>query len=206
MHEVNNPLEALGNLVYLADVASGDGEMVHEYLRIAEEQLAHVQDIARRTLSFYRPNAIREAVDIVQVLDSALHMHKPQITTKSIEVCRHQPGVASVSANPGQLLQIFTNLIANSIDALPEQGRLHVRVSRSTEHFNILIADNGCGIPADQRHRLFEPFATSNKEKGTGLGLWMSKTLVEQHRGRIRHRTSTQPGRRGTAFRISLPA
>ncbi len=207
MHEVNNPLEALGNLVYLALAAQEEGssEMVKQYLTMAEEQLSHVQDIARRTLSFYRPRASGEEVDLVHLLDSALHMQRPQLLIKNIEVCRDHPGTAPIQANAGELLQVFTNLIANSVEALPEQGTLHVRVSRSRGHLHILIADNGRGIPAEQRERMFEPFATSDKEKGTGLGLWMSKTLVERHRGRIRHRSNTTPGRTGTAFRVSLP-
>lgn len=205
MHEVNNPLEALGNLVFLANTAEGVPEMVRQYLRMAEEQLTHVQEIARKTLSFYRPTEIHEDVDLVQVLDSALQMHRPHLMTKSIDVCRIHPTTASLRANAGELLQVFTNLIANAVDALPQQGTLHVRVSRSPEHVHILIADNGCGIPAAQMERLFEPYATSNKEHGTGLGLWVSKTLVERHRGRIRHRSTTNPGRTGTAFRVSLP-
>lgn len=204
MHEVNNPLEALGNLVYLASQESSDSKTVRGYLEMAEEQLAHVQDIARRTLSFYRPHASGDSVDLIQLLDSALHMQRPQLLTKSIDVCRDHPGTATIQANAGELLQVFTNLIANSVDALPDQGKLHLRVSRSGNHIHILIADNGCGIPAHQRERMFEPFSTS-KEKGTGLGLWMSKTLVERHRGRIRHRSNTTPGRTGTAFRVSLP-
>lgn len=205
MHEVNNPLEALGNLIYLAGQEPGNSEMVKHYLSMAEEQLTHVQDIARRTLSFYRPHASGVEVDLVHLLDSALHMQRPQLLTKSIEVCRNHPGTAPMQANAGELLQVFTNLIANSVEALPERGTLHVRVSRSRDHLHILIADNGRGIPTEQRKRLFEPFATSEKEKGTGLGLWMSKTLVERHRGQIRHRSNTTPGRTGTAFRISLP-
>ncbi|GAC1358037.1 MAG: hypothetical protein NVSMB3_05000 [Acidobacteriaceae bacterium] len=205
MHEVNNPLEALGNLVYLADQSAGDPEVVRRYLNMAAEQLARVQEIARRTLSFYRLNAIPEEVDVVQLLDCALHMQRPQLRMKSIAVCRNDEGRAAITANAGELLQVFTNLIANSVEALPDAGTLHLRVSRSRDHVHILIADNGKGIPAEQRDRLFQPFASSNKEKGTGLGLWMSKTLVERHRGWIRHRSNTTPGRTGTAFRVSLP-
>ena len=206
MHEVNNPLEALSNLVYLAKHEAAEMPVVRSYLEQAEQQMAHVQDIARRTLSFYRPIAATEQIDLVDLLDSALKMQRPQLLTKKIEVRRCHPVHASVKADAGELLQVFTNLIANSVDALPDEGTLHVRVRRSGEHVHILIADNGCGIPPAQRERLFEPFATSKKGKGTGLGLWMSKTLVEKHRGRIRHRSSTEHGRRGTAFRVSLPS
>lgn len=207
MHEVNGPLEALGNLVYLAKQDADNAEMVRHYLKIAEEQLGHVQSIARRTLSFYRYKSYSAttSIDVIEVLDSALHMQGPQLLTKKIEICREHPESASLIANAGELMQVFTNLIANSIEALSEGGTLHVRVSRHGGHTHILIADNGRGISEEQRKRLFEPFATSNKEKGTGLGLWMSKRLVEKHRGRIRHRSSTTPGRNGTAFRVSIP-
>ncbi len=205
MHEVNNPLEALGNLVYLAQQDAETPETVRNYLRMAEEQLSHVQDIARRTLSFYRASAASEPIDVVELLSSALHMQRPQLLMKNIDVCRNHPHSAHIKANAGELLQVFTNLISNSVQALPPNGTLHLRVSRSEKHLHILIADNGCGIPAIQRERLFQPFETRSKEKGTGFGLWMSKTLVERHQGRIRHRSSTRPGRQGTAFRISLP-
>ncbi len=205
MHEVNNPLEALGNLVYLASQDAADPEMVRHYLRIAQEQLLHVQSIARKTLAFYRPNSGRSEVDLVQVLDSALHLQRPQLMAKSIMVHREQPGEAPIKAHAGELLQVFTNLIANAIEALHTEGVLHVRVSKTDGHIHILIADNGSGISREQQERLFEAFATSGKEKGTGMGLWTSKALVEKHRGRIRHRSSTTPGRKGTAFRISLP-
>lgn len=205
MHEVNNPLEALGNLVYLASQDSATPEAIRLYLKMAEDQLQHVQGIARRTLAFYRPYSGMGEVDLLQVLDSALHLQRPQLMAKSIVVHRNQPGEAPINANAGELLQVFTNLIANAVEALQNEGALHVRVSRSGNHIHILIADNGSGISQAQQERMFEAFATSNKEKGTGLGLWTSKALVEKHRGRIRHRSSTTPGRKGTAFRISLP-
>ncbi len=205
MHDVNNPLEALGNLIYLAAEDAEDPELVRGYLRLAEEQMAHVQSIARQTLSYYRPYADGTEVDLIEVLESALHMHRPQLMTKRIQVCRPKMDVARLKANPGELLQVFNNLIANSIEALADGGMLHVRVSRSGGHFHILIADNGSGIGEEQMAQMFEPFATSKKAAGTGLGLWMSKSLVEKHKGRIRHRSSTSPGRCGTSFRISLP-
>ncbi len=205
VHEVNNPLEALGNLIYLANQDASDPVTVRQYLKMAEEQLAQVQNIARKTLGFYRPNRSSGEVDLVQILDSALHLQRPQLMAKKILVHRDQPGEAPIQANAGELLQVFTNLIANSVEALHQEGSLHVRVTKIGDYIHILIADNGSGISLEQQERMFEAFATSNKEKGTGLGLWTSKTLVEKHRGRIRHRSSTTPGRKGTAFRISLP-
>ncbi len=205
MHEVNNPLEALGNLVYLARHEADNGEAVRRFLAMAEEQLSHVQDIARRALAFYRASTTEMEVDLMDLLNSALKMHGPRVVIKQIEVQRRQRDGVSVKANAGELLQVFTNLIGNSIDALADGGTLNVRITRTGDQVHILIADNGCGIPPAQQQRLFEPFATSNKENGTGLGLWMSKTLVEKHKGRIRHRSSTKEGCRGTAFRISLP-
>lgn len=205
MHEVNNPLEALGNLIYLARHSANDAEDVRRFLAMAEEQLACVQTIARRTLSFYRQPSKHQNVNVIEILDAALHMQQPQLLTKSIDVCRTHPESAILQANAGELLQIFVNLIANAVHALSEKGQLHVRVSESADQLNILIADNGRGIADEQTSRLYEPFATHSKETGTGLGLWMSKALIERRRGRIRHRTSTRPGRNGTAFRISIP-
>jgi signal transduction histidine kinase len=103
------------------------------------------------------------------------------------------------------MLQVFSNLIANAIDALPEKGILCVRVNRCAEEAHVTVADNGPGIPAVILPRIFDPFFTTKKENGTGLGLSISKSIIEKHHGRIRSRSTTRPSRNGTTFRISFP-
>ncbi len=112
----------------------------------------------------------------------------------------------NAEVNAGDLLQVISNLVANAVDALPENGTLQVRVKRCTEEVRITVADNGHGIPDPIRARIFDPFFTTKRERGTGLGLAISKAIVEKHHGRIRTRTSTRAPKSGTIFRISLPS
>ena len=103
------------------------------------------------------------------------------------------------------MLQVFSNLIGNAVEALPIKGTLQIRARCTNLEAHILFADNGCGIPAAIRSKIFEPFFSTKKERGTGLGLGIIKGIVDRHSGRIRSRTSTQAGRSGTGFRVSLP-
>jgi signal transduction histidine kinase len=103
------------------------------------------------------------------------------------------------------MLQVLSNLIGNALDALPAEGALYLRGHRSNRAVHLLVADGGHGIPSTIAKRIFDPFVTTKAGKGTGLGLAISKAIVEKHHGQIRSRSSTRPGRNGTAFRISLP-
>ena len=204
MHEINNPLEAIANLVYLIKLEAHDPERVKCYVQQAEEQLELVRTIARQTLSFYREQRTSQDVDLVALLESALRIHTKYLLEKQVDIQRRLPETLRIRGNSGELLQVLSNLIVNALEALSHRGRLYLRAWSSNEEVHITIADNGCGIPEEFRGDLFVPFHTSKSEAGTGLGLWLSKGLVEKHPGRIRWRTSVRPGRSGTAFRISL--
>jgi signal transduction histidine kinase len=103
------------------------------------------------------------------------------------------------------MLQVISNLIHNSIDALPQDGILRLRLRKAEGEIHLLIADNGHGIPAEYADEIFQPFITTKEERGTGLGLALTKRIVERHRGTIRMRSSVRPGKSGTLFKISLP-
>ena len=207
MHEINNPLEAITNLVYLAKLEAHDPERVKRYAQQAEEQLALVRTIARQTLSFYREHSTPQQVDLVELLESALRIHTRHLLEKQVDIQRNFPQTLVVQGNSGELLQVLSNLIVNALEALAHNGKLYLRGrSGSSGEVHILIADNGRGIPEGLRGNLFLPFHTSKGHAGTGLGLWLSKTLIEKHHGRIRWRSSVRAGRSGTAFRISLAA
>ncbi|MFP5234516.1 MAG: sensor histidine kinase [Acidobacteriota bacterium] len=205
MHEVNGPLEAISNLNYLVRANSDDGEQVRNFSGLIEEQLYILTAISRQTLSFYHSQETVEPVRIAPLAEAALRIHHKKIAAKQIRLLKKLPDGLIVEGNPGAMLQVFSNLIANSVDALAPQGILQIRVRRAYGEAHILFADNGHGIPAAIQLRMFEPFFSTKKEGGTGLGLAITKAIVELHGGRIRSRTSTRVGRSGTAFRVSLP-
>jgi len=206
MHEINGPLEAITNLNYLIQQDTNNADLVGKYSQLIEEQLVSLTQLSRQTLSFYRSQETREVVAMSTLAEAALRVHQKKIFAKQIRIRRSLPSDVTAEVNPGEMLQVISNLVSNAIDALPEEGILQVRVKRCTQEVRIIVADNGSGIPDPVRARIFEPFFTTKRERGTGLGLAISKAIVEKHRGRIRTRSSTRTPRSGTIFRISLPS
>ncbi|HZR28597.1 MAG TPA: PAS domain S-box protein [Terriglobales bacterium] len=212
-HEINNPLEAVTNLLYLAKRDVADSSRVRRHLEMADHELTRVAHITRQTLGFYRDNASPASVDISQVLDDLLFLYGKRLSARGIEIVKQYEGKIEVSALAGEIRQVFSNLIANAIDAMPDGGSLIVRASNSHEWNNsdlpgarVIIADTGSGIDPENRKKLFQPFFTTKKEVGTGLGLWITSGIVEKHGGSIRVRSRTEAGRSGTAFALFLPA
>jgi signal transduction histidine kinase len=205
MHEINNPLETICNLSYLLKLEADNPAHVREYSGLIAEQLTTVIHIAHRTLSFYRAPDIKEAIDLASLAEAALRVHQPKLSAKRAKLLKDIPADAVVVGHAGELLQVLSNLLSNSIDALPTNGRLVIRVRKSQGEVHLMVADDGHGIPEAIRRRIFDPFFTTKKDHGTGLGLAVSKAIVERHKGRIRARSSVRSGISGTAFRVSLP-
>lgn len=204
MHEIRNPLEAIGNLVYLAMEESGDRDAVCAYLRRVEEQLAMVNDIAGQTLGFARTTTSPQPVCLVALANAALRIHQRAVKAKQIHVVKDFPQELIAQVYITEMLQVFSNLVVNSLDALPRDGTLRMRLSQHNHESHIVVADNGHGIPAENVGRIFVPFFTT-KKAGNGLGLALSKKIVEHNQGRISLRSSVRPGKSGTIFKISLP-
>jgi signal transduction histidine kinase len=205
MHEINGPLEAVHNLNYLVQQEADNPSQVRRFSGMLEEQLVTLTKLSRQTLSFYRSPETRESTPISALAEAALRVYQRKISAKSIIIRKRLKADVTAEVHAGDMLQVFSNLISNAIDALPENGTLAVSVRRAAHEAHVTVADNGPGIPAPIRSRIFDPFFTTKKERGTGLGLSISKSIVEKHHGRIRSRTSTRPSRNGTAFRISIP-
>jgi signal transduction histidine kinase len=206
MHEINGPLAAISNLNYLIQLNSDVGEQVRNFSCLLDEQLSVLSTIARQTLSFYHSRETVELILLAPLAEAALRIHRHKIAAKEIRLLKKLPGDATVESHAGALLQVFSNLIGNAVEALPVKGTLHIRARCTVaEEVHILFADNGHGIPAPIRRKIFEPFFSTKRERGTGLGLAITKAIVEKYRGRILSRTSTQTGRSGTTFRITLP-
>jgi signal transduction histidine kinase len=205
VHEVNNPLEALANLVYLTKHEAHLPENVRKNMVVAETQLKRLAEITRKTLSFYREQNEAREFDLVEIAESALRIHAYRFAAKSIQLRKELPGQLMVIALGGELLQVFSNLILNALDALPDKDAvLCLRMRADKERAYITISDNGHGIHPSIRDRLFEPYVT-DKTSGNGVGLWLSKQILERHQATVRFRSSHKPGKSGTTFRVSLP-
>jgi PAS domain S-box-containing protein len=208
-HEINNPLEAVTNLLYLA---RQDPKRSDQHLKMAEREVQRIAEIVQQTLGFVRDLSDAAPVSVSATLDEVVQVYLARLNSKNIHTEIEFSDDDTVHGFGGELRQLFSNLVANAIDALDEGGRLRLRVTRISAVSNgrqpgvrVLVADNGSGIRLEDRGRIFEPFFTTKRDSGTGLGLWLSEGIVRRHGGRIRLRTSTRSGRSGTAFSIFLP-
>ncbi|HEX2918914.1 MAG TPA: ATP-binding protein, partial [Edaphobacter sp.] len=209
-HEINNPLESVTNLLYLAEHES-ISEEARSYLTLAQHELARVSHIASQTLGFFRNNRGTSTIPLPEILDSALSLHLGRLSTSNVVVRKEYGSVAPQFVQQGELRQVIVNLIGNALDAMAEGGRLRLRVRPAydavtdTRGARIVIADTGSGMSKVTQRQIFEPFFTTKGASGTGLGLWVSSQIIARHKGRISLRSSQSPNHRGTVFSIFLP-
>jgi len=211
-HEINNPLEAVINLVYLAMHDPSLSPESKKYLTLADNELGRVAHLAKQTLGFYRDTSAPVRLRVTRVLDEVLDLCARRLESKEITVQKDYGEEPEITAFEGEIRQLFSNLITNAIDALPRHGRLRLRADYAADWrdsgrpgVRVTVADNGCGIPGETLAKIFEPFFTTKHDVGTGLGLWLSQSIVEKHTGYMRVRSTTTPGRSGTAFVVFLP-
>jgi signal transduction histidine kinase len=204
MHEINNRLESLANLIFLAKTDPDSRSKSIEYLEEADSQLRSLGEITNRGLGFVRHDLEAKEIDLVELADSALRLHHHKISEKKISVQTRFSETALAFVKRAEIFQVITNLLLNAIEVLPHSGNLHVRVAKRHQIVVITIADNGAGIPESMRKTLFDSFKSS-KADGNGLGLWIVKEIVHGHGGTIQWRSGDEVGRNGTIFRISLP-
>jgi PAS domain S-box-containing protein len=211
-HEINNPLDAVKNLLYLFGQAPQMDKGAREYLRLMDGEIARIQNIVANTLSFYRDSSAPVPVMLSDVLDSVLHLYARKIERKRIRVEKRIECSLPVPGFPGELRQAFSNLVANAIEAMGVNGHLILHVYASADWvkndsrgLRVLIADDGSGIAPEDRAKLFEPFFTTKGEQGTGLGLWLTQAIVRKHQGFLRLHSSVRAGSTGTSFCVFLP-
>ena len=209
-HEINNPLAAVTNLLYLLRTEP-PGEIARQYVLQADHELGRVTHIVRQTSQFYRDNGVALRFDICSLIDEALDVFSPAIAAAQVQVQRQYDRTGEVIGHAGELRQVFTNLIANSVEAGATLVRIRVARGRNWgkargEGVRVTLADNGQGLSAESRQHIFEPFFTTKKEKGTGLGLWVTKGIVQKYEGSIKLRSNNDPRRSGTCVTIFLPA
>ena len=203
-HEINNPLEALTNIVYLLQ-AHDLSPQARELAAVAARELERVGHITRSTLSFYRKVPGR-TLDLYTMLDEVVQLFESRATQQHIEIhTRIDDDVRDANYDPA-LRQVFANLIGNAIESMESKGgRLCVRARVEGANAVILISDTGHGIDPTHMRSVFEPFFTTKGERGTGLGLWVTRGIVEEQGGRLQLRSCTSGPHHGTTVRVQLP-
>lgn len=210
-HEINNPLEAVTNLLYLASGAD-NLDTARQHTRQALDEIMRISRITQQTLKFHRQSEAARKIRLSEVLDDVLGLFQGRIAPKHIRVERQYRDDPEVECLAGDLRQVFANLVANALDALGDGGSLVLRIQHSRNWrapyesgMRITLLDTGCGMSPQTRRRIYEPFFTTKKDSGTGLGLWLTSEIIERQRGNLQAWSSRIPGRSGTAFSLFLP-
>jgi signal transduction histidine kinase len=212
-HEINNPLAALTNLLYLANLSAAESPETLILLATAQKELERVARITRQTLSFHRDTKTPVDSSVAEVLQDVAGLIGPQVERKGVNLVLRTDASRTIPAFPGELRQVFANFVSNALEATPEGGTIILHGYDSREWtangrrgVRISVVDNGTGIPKEIREKIFEAFFTTKELRGSGLGLWLTRNVVAKHHGSIRVRSTTRPGRSGTCFSIFLPA
>ena len=208
-HEINNPLEGVTNLLYLIEQSVGKEDPVHEYATLAQKELDRVAQISKKTLSFYRESTNAAEVDLAGLLKEVEDIYSVRLERKHMRLEVDDAATLRPRALAGELRQVLSNLVANAIDASPDHSVLRVRI-RDTHRWDgdggagvrVTVADAGHGIPRALTGEIFKPFVTTKGQKGTGLGLWLSYSIVERHGGKLQLRSREG---KGTAFSFFVP-
>ncbi|MGI4757670.1 MAG: ATP-binding protein [Janthinobacterium lividum] len=210
-HEINNPLDAAINCIYIAKGDPNLPEGVRVFLEMADDELRRVTHMTRQSLGFYREATVPSKVSMNQVIESVVQLLSNRIAAKHVTVDLRLGLDPAVEGIFGELRQVFVNLVSNSLDAVQPYGKITlkssvgVRSCASPQTVRVTVADNGKGMTPAQSVRIFEAFFTTKGELGTGLGLWVTKQIVEKHGGTVRVRSSTRSDRSGSVFSVALP-
>jgi PAS domain S-box-containing protein len=212
-HEMHNPLDSVANLLYLIKNEQDPATSAH-YLQMAEGELARMGQISRAMLGLYRESKMPVPIDVKEMLQSVLVLLEGQTRQAQVSVTTSLPEGLEVEGFPAELRQVFTNLFANALDAVDMGGHIHVTATASNptsptrNGVLIHIQDDGSGIAPDALAHIFEPFFTTKGERGTGLGLWVSRGIVDKHGGSITVRSESNPSdseAHGTTIEVFLP-
>ncbi|GAC1416182.1 MAG: response regulator [Acidobacteriaceae bacterium] len=212
-HEINNPLEAMSNLLFLAARSDAAHEERQEYLRLASNELIRISQITKQVLSYHRQSEQPLLTKADELLDGVIAMFRAQMLLGAVRLDYISKCRRLLNVHPGEIRQVFTNLISNGLDAIaPLPGKLRIRCADATDQITsrrgvrFVFSDTGSGIAADVYPRIFDAFYTTKELKGSGIGLWLSAELIAKHTGRISVRTRTDGPYRGTLFSVFLPA
>lgn len=205
-HEINNPLESLTNVLYLLQSGGHLDRESEELVELARQQLAVLANISRQTLAPHREARFPVVTKVSELLDDACALFTAKLHAAHIQVVREYRTEGQVTIYPSELRQVFTNLIANAIDAMSSGGQLRLGISAHGNGVMITVADTGHGIASEHLGKIYEPFFTTKGERGTGVGLWVIRGILQKLGGSIEVTSSTEVGRSGTCFTVRLPA
>ena len=211
-HEVNNPLEAITNCLYLIERCQLPAD-ARGLLETAQSELARISQITVQTLRFHRSSTNARSTDVHELIDNVLAVLASRFNQHEVTVHKHYGAIPRLIIHDGEVRHLITNLIANSLDAMPHGGRIIIRTRRAVdprtrlEGARLTIADSGAGMSRSTQARLFEPFFSTKGITGTGLGLWISRGIVEKHGGSINFKSREAAARRcaGTVCTVFLP-
>ena len=208
-HEINNPLESLINVIYLARQQSPPESRITQLLVTAEQELERVSHIARQTLGYYKDTGAPREVHIHELLENVLTVYNSKMISSGIAVDFRFNDLKKISVSRGEILQVLSNIVANAIDAMKGGGALSITtrslINAAQDGIEIVVRDTGTGIEQENLPRVFEPFFTTKGLLGTGIGLWVAKQLVTRRGGQINITSSTTPRSSGTTVTIFLP-
>ncbi len=212
-HEINNPLESITNLMYLIDTSEEITPTLKGYVQEALSELSRLTHIARQSLGFYRELTGPQLFDLNESIEDTLSIYMKRFQAKHIRVeCAYAPGKLELRAVKGEVRQVISNLLVNAYDALPDQGTLRIETRaipatapKDPAQVAFRVSDNGSGIAPEVLSHVFEPFFTTKQGTGTGLGLWVSDTIVTKHGGSIEVTSHPEGQNRGTTFEVTIP-
>jgi signal transduction histidine kinase len=197
------------NLIFLARQDHVTSEEVQNYLTTAESELERVSHIARQTLGYYRDPGSPTAVYLHDLMENVLSVYRSKLLVHNISVESKFNDLRKIKVRSGEIIQVFSNLVSNAIDAMPEGGILSISISRTMklddDGVQTIIADTGGGISRENLAKVFEPFFTTKGNLGTGVGLWVTKQIVERHGGQISISSTAESRGSGTTVTIYLP-
>lgn len=209
-HELNNPLAAITNILYLLRNEGGLTSEGSNLLKMADEELRRVSHMTKQALGFYRDTSSQSSFSVSGAIENVLAIYARRIANSNVKVESRLDSDAQLLAFPGEFQQVISNVLINAVDAMKgTHGRLMVRARRhrssAADGVRITIGDTGTGIPPEQREKIFEAFFTTKDQTGTGLGLWLTRSLVQKYGGSIRLRSRNQAPQSGTVFSIFWP-
>ena len=205
-HEINNPLSALGDILFVLNSRGELDDESRKLVQSAQKEVERLAMIARETLAPHRTSGERVKIKATDLVEASLESFHRRLRQANITVERGYQSDAQVDVVPSELRQVFTNLISNAIDAMPHGGTLKLEVVQEGDEVKLLFSDDGTGIKPETLQGIFEPFVTTKGEKGLGIGLWISRTLVEKMGGTIQVTSSTEAEGHGSQFTVRLPA
>lgn len=211
-HEINNPLNAVVNCLYLLQMGTIDDETKKIVVDSAAAELTRLGRIVNQSLSYYRTGAAEQKVDLALLVRDSLQIFSRKLENAGVKVTEKVHSAPAILGFSNELRQVIDNLLLNAIEAMPNGGTIGIAVRPSTNWrsgasgVRVTIADSGCGMPAAIREKVFEPFFTTKAEKGTGLGLWVVRGILSKHGASVRVRSRSRPDRAGTVISFLCPA